>query len=182
MQTTPSTLRTFLALFALGIAMVGVPLLGAWAIDTSRDQDGYWLRHRPEQVRAWLDADASALGIKASQEAAWLDYAQANLAIAERTAFAPPDGADAVTVARIRAGKAAERARKLAMLAEATARLHVVLSLEQRKVLDQICARSHDPDGRHGWSRGRDGSDGQGQENLWESGQHEKGTLALEAG
>lgn len=110
--------------------------------------------HRNESCthdhQAWekkrIDKEAAMLEIKASQEAAWKDYAAAKLDLAASfgTMMKPAAAADldAAATARKHADHAAEIAQKLAKVADATEKLQAVLSEDQRKVLNRI-ARHH---------------------------------------
>lgn len=118
---------------------------------------------RQEWVRAKLARDANRLEITASQQAAWQGYASARSALADLR-FGPPPApdADAATIAKLRADRVADAARKLGALADATARLQAVLSPAQRTTLDQIVRDGHRHwHGRPGWHREQhDGFDG----------------------
>lgn len=164
---TKSLLATKLGSGAILIAM----LLGsAAAADPSMDRGEQRAQHRQEWVRAKLERDANRLEIKASQQVAWQAYASARSAFAERTFSRPAPDADAATIAKARADRAADGARKLATLADATSKLEAVLSPEQRKTLDQIVRSSHHHghQHRHGfreWHHGHEGLQEDGQKN-----------------
>lgn len=162
MQIGPSTIRNALGLLSISGLLLVVPLGSAWAADASNDMAKERLQHRQEWVRAKLERDANRLEIKASQQAAWQEYASARKAFAERTLHRPPQDADAAMIAKNHAERAAEVARKLATLADATAKLQVVLSPEQRMTLDQMARHGHHKHGHHGWRDDRDGLRGEG--------------------
>lgn len=116
-----------------------------------------------------LDREANRLEIKASQETVWQDYANARMALAERTFNKPAENADAAAIAKNHAERAAEIARKLAALANATTKLQVALSPDQRKTLDQVARRGRHKYGHQAWRHRLDGSRGEGHERSSES-------------
>ena len=99
---------------------------------------------------------ASRLEIKASQQAAWGDYVKARESMFANPPVRPARDADAATIARARADFAADMARRLAVVSDATAKLQAVLTPEQRKVFDEMARRS----GRHGHRGDRGGDRG----------------------
>ena len=104
-----------------------------------------WIQHR-------LDNAAARLEIKASQQSAWKDYSANVLALADMAGTRPmrpaPD-ADAATIARERAERASDFARKLGTIADATARLQGVLTPEQKAVLTEITRQAGHPHAGH---------------------------------
>lgn len=101
-----------------------------------------------KHVQARLDELAARLEIKASQEPAWQAFAAAlrdlvTAEFAQRAAAASRGNTDldAASLARRHADWAAERAQKLARLAEATAKLQQTLSADQRLVLNEVARR-----------------------------------------
>lgn len=110
-----------------------------------------------EHMKARLDRLAGRLEIKASQQAAWDEFAKSVTMLAEPHVKAPNDDADAAAISRYRADRAAEFAKKQAAVADATAKLQAALTEPQRKILNQESRRFLHT--RHGWrhmSRGRD--------------------------
>jgi hypothetical protein len=105
-----------------------------------------WIEHR-------LDSAASRLEIKASQQSAWQAYAAAVHALGEADAAKPATEADAASIAREHADRATAFARKLTVIADATARLQGVLSPEQKSVLDQIAREAGPHHGPGGFGR-----------------------------
>jgi len=164
MLKNASPLGKALGLLSLAGLVGAVSLSSTWAADAGKDHAKNWAQHRQEWVRAKLDRDANRLEIKASQQAAWQQYANARNALAERTFSKPAEDADAATIAKAHAQRAAEIAQKLATLADATAKLQVVLAPEQIRTLDQIVRHGHQRHGHHGWHHGRDGLDSEGHE------------------
>jgi Spy/CpxP family protein refolding chaperone len=100
------------------------------------------MEHRQMKMKARIAKMASRLEIKASQQAAWGDYVKAREAMWANMPARPPRDADAGTIARSRADFAADMARKLAVVSDATAKLQAVLTPDQRKVLDEMARRS----------------------------------------
>lgn len=161
-------------LLAVGALALAATLSSAWAADAADGPAGAraqprpaWTQHRQDWVRAKLDNDANRLEIKASQQAAWQEYAQARTSLALRTVFKAMPDADAAAMAKMRADRAADSARKLAELADATAKLQVVLSAEQRQTLAQIAREGHCRHGHRGWHRGPEGLQG-GRHGAWQ--------------
>lgn len=150
-------------------------------------------KRRQEFFKHMADRMADRLEIKASQQSAWQAYTKAL-----ETAMTPPASAgqhvepktDAASIARMNADHAAEHARRLAQIADATAKFQEVLTPDQRKTFDQMAAafmhRHHgmhhghfghgDREGHgehdgHGW--GHDGEhQGWGQGDHHDGGQH----------
>jgi len=119
-----------------------------------------WKQHRQDWEKRCLEMDANRLEIKASQQGAWQDYAKARVALSDRDFTRPAPDLDAAAIARLHADRAADGARKLAVLADATAKLQAVLSPEQRQTLAQMVHRGFHHHGHHGWMGGRDGERG----------------------
>jgi predicted Ser/Thr protein kinase len=109
----------------------------------------------PEKHAKWiqgrLDKEAAMLEIKASQETAWKAYAAASIEVVTAFTDRKPlsHDADAATITRQHADKAAAMAQNLAKLADATEKLQSVLSEDQRKVLDRIVRRLAQTHGMH---------------------------------
>jgi hypothetical protein len=165
---------------ALGALIIAASVGAAWAADPAADPGSAmarhrqeWAQHRMEWVRAKLDMDANRLEIKSSQQSAWQEYAKARTALADRNFTRPAGEMDPAAMAKQHAERAAEGARKLAVLADATAKLQSVLSPEQRMTLAQISRHGMRHHGWHGDGHGfrggfrgdgpgRDGHDGPG--------------------
>jgi hypothetical protein len=112
-----------------------------------------------ERINGRLNKLAERLEIKSSQQAAWEEFAKSIETLTEPSAKRPNDDADAATVSRYRADRAAEFAKKLSVIADATAKLQKVLTEDQRKVLNQA---SHHFLHKHHW--GHDNNHWQGRE------------------
>lgn len=118
--------------------------------------------HMKEHMKARLDKLAERLEIKSSQQGAWEEFAKSVEMLAERSVKRPDDDADAATIARYRADRAAEFAKKQAMIAAATAKLQTALSEAQRKILNQ--ESRHFLHRGHGWKHMSHGRDHEGHE------------------
>jgi len=99
-----------------------------------------WAKERQERLKHFTDRLADRLEIKASQQNAFQGFVKTLGAANEHPAKIPDIKTDAASIARWHADMAAAHAQKLAQIADATAKLQEVLSLEQRKTLDQIAA------------------------------------------
>lgn len=97
--------------------------------------------HMQEHMKARLDKLAERLEIKSSQQAVWEEFSKSVETLADRNGKKPGDDADAATISRYRADRAAEFASKLSRIADATAKLQAALSADQRKILDQTAHR-----------------------------------------
>jgi hypothetical protein len=117
--------------------------------------------HMQMRLKARLARMASRLEIKASQQGAWAEYTKARESLVANRPARPASDADAATIARTRADFAADMARKLAVISDATAKLQAVLAPEQRKVLDEM-ARRFGQRGHHGVHGGRGERGGRG--------------------
>ena len=115
-----------------------------------------------EHIKVRLDKLAERLEIKASQQAAWGEFAKSVEMLAERSVKKPNDDADAATISRYRAEMATEFAKKLTKIADATAKLQKALNEDQRKILNQAAHRFLQND--HGWSHKDHGMNREGNE------------------
>jgi hypothetical protein len=166
MQSKSHRLSRVAGLASAAVVIFGATLGNAWAADPAPDRATAWAQHRQQWVRAKLERNANRLEIKASQQAAWQEYAAARTAMAERHVGRPGADLDAAAMMKWRADRAAESARKLAVLADATAKLEVVLSPEQRQTLGQIMHeghRGHFAHAHHGWHHGSEDRHGDGR-------------------
>lgn len=123
--------------------------------------------HKSEFIKMRLQKMEDRLEIKASQQAVWEKYANAVEALAEHPAKKQDGKEDAATVSHYRADRAAEFAKKLASVADATDKLQSVLNEDQRKVLNEMvqhrnhewmhqkdhCEHEHEKDGHGGMDR-----------------------------
>lgn len=137
------------------------------------DRSAMHQQHRMEKMQMKMKERiarmASRLEIKASQQAAWGDYVKARESVMANRPARPARDADAATIARARADFAADRARKAAVISDATAKLQAVLTADQRKVFDEMARRGgkrgmrghHGGHGHHGFG-GERGGRGQG--------------------
>lgn len=125
------------------------------------------MEHMQMKMKERVAKMAARLEIKASQQGAWGDYVKAREAMWANPPARPAADADAATIARSRADFAADMARKLSVVSDATAKLQAVLAPEQRKVFDEMARRGghrrhHGDRGEHG-ARGESGHHGWGQ-------------------
>ena len=118
------------------------------------------MEHMQLKMKASIAQMASRLEIKASQQAAWGDYVKARESMWANPPARPASDADATTIARSRADFSADRARKLAVVSDATAKLQPVLTPDQRKVFDEMARRSGHRGGHHGERGGHHGDRG----------------------
>ncbi len=128
--------------FAVGFALSAVAAQPAAAPAGPSTMSAAFSRH----VQWHLDNLADRLEIRASQEPAWQTFEAALrsvMAFHWKMMTSPPPGLDAnaATIARLRADRAAEQARNLDRLAKATAALRQVLTANQREVLDEVASR-----------------------------------------
>jgi hypothetical protein len=144
-----------------------------WSTQTDPEQ-------RQEFIKMRLHGMEDRLEIKSSQLAAWEDYAKAMEAMAERPAKMAESKDDAASIAHFHADRAAELAKKLTRVADATDKLQAVLNEDQRKLLDEMVQDvehklmrhklewrfDHDRDGgdeMHPGMRGDDRAEGMGR-------------------
>lgn len=112
-----------------------------------------------ERIRDRLDKLSQRLEIRASQQAAWDRFAHSVEMLAEHDMRQPGEDADAAAIARYRADRANDFAKKLGVIADATDNLQKVLTEDQRKVFNQAARLAMHR--RHEWSRqGRDRESG----------------------
>ncbi len=104
-----------------------------------------------EHMKARLDKLAARLEIKASQQAAWEQYAKSVESLADRGVKRPDHDADATTISRYRADRATEFAKKLTAIADATDKLQKALTEDQRKILNQALRQFDHHHKHHGW-------------------------------
>lgn len=142
------------ALLAAGLALAAVTPVGAAPGPGFR---GEMTPQMQERMQARLDSMARRLEIKASQQDAWQAYAKVSKEMFDARPTPPAKDADAAALARHRADAAAQRAQKLAALADATAKLQSALTPEQARTLADIMRH---PMGAHRGTWG--GSGGRG--------------------
>lgn len=141
MKTRSRLMARGVASLALAASVISVaaPVLsqGADPGKPSATQDAAEEKRMREPVHARLERLAQRLEIKASQQQAWNAYVGVAQSMADTKLTRPGAEADAATLLRSRSERSAEHAKKLAQLADATARLQQSLTPEQRKVLDE---------------------------------------------
>jgi hypothetical protein len=126
------------------IIVAGLILISTLSSAVMATSDGYSDSRKPsaekihEQMHQMLDKLAARLEIKASQQGAWEEFSKSIEFLPEQHINNPSDEADAASIAKYRADRAADFAKKLAKIADATAKLQAVLSDDQRKILNQV--------------------------------------------
>ncbi len=132
----------------LGLSLFAVLSGSAFANEPTahgamHDQHGQGIEHMREYQHMRLNKLANRLEIKASQQSVWEAYVKSVEAMPEKHADAPGHDADAATIAHDRADRAAEFAKKMADIADATASLQKVLTADQQKVFNEASHFSH---------------------------------------
>ncbi len=165
------------ALTASAVAADTTPAPAAKAGHADMRQD--MEKRRQEFFKHLSDRMADRLEIKASQQSAWQAYITALQTAMTPPAHHPEFKSDAAGIARLNADMAAEHAKRLASIADATAKFQEVLTPDQRKTFDQMAAAfAHHGHGHgfgghgHGWGRdgGHEGDrhgDSQGDKRGW---------------
>jgi len=161
-------MRNILAKFLLPAVTVGALLMATWGSVAAAGPDGHadQMQMKSERmhelIKARLDKLAERLEIKSSQQGAWEEFTKAFEPPAERNIKKSDENADAATVARNRAERAGEVAKRLNRIADATAKLQAVLTEDQRKILNQVSRRFMHK--HHGWGEKRREQDHTGHE------------------
>lgn len=159
-MNTPARGRLTAALFATLLAALpasAAPGPGAGMREMTPEMQ----ERMQSRLQARLDKMSQRLEIKASQQDAWQAYAKVHKEQFDPAAMkAPPKDADAATIARHRADAAAQMAQKLAVLADATAKLQSALTPEQSRTLADM-TRHPMGEGRRGGGQGKVGGRGE---------------------
>jgi hypothetical protein len=163
--TRINPIRILAAVAISATLMTGLtsPTWAAAAPGANEQMKQEWTRHRQSMLRARLAKVAERLEIKSSQQGAWQAYARTVESIFDNQTKRPDVNVDAATIARYRADVAADRARKAAQIADATAKLQEVLTPDQRQTFNQIVQRAHHR-GHHGERHGQRGDQGDRRE------------------
>src|SRR5882757_5384813 len=105
--------------------------------------------HMQQGMQKHLDRLAARLEIRASQQEAWSAFATAVRGLVPAKPPERPDrDLDAAARARLAADRATERAHKLSVLADATAKLQQGLDAPQKQVLNEVARKfAHDGHG-----------------------------------
>ena len=151
MKNTPAFIACGLGTLVLSTALIVTAAPAPDRTDSTAvtaSDAAAWHDRMRERTQARLDALAKRLQINASQQDAWNAYASTIESMFDMRPARPAADADAATIARFRAELAANHARKLPRLADATAKLQEVLDPEQRKTLDELAHR-HRYEHRH---------------------------------
>ncbi|MFZ6849917.1 Spy/CpxP family protein refolding chaperone [Undibacterium sp. RuRC25W] len=153
-MTSKTIISRLLATIAMSFAITSGTVGNAFAADSSpQPMQQEWMKHHQEMRAEHLKKLATHLGITAAQDKAWQDYTA--VLTATPTQMKHPDvNADAASIARFHADLAAEHAKRLATLADATSQLQASLTPEQRKKFDDIAHHMmamHQQHHHHGW-------------------------------
>jgi hypothetical protein len=151
---SPTFVRGAAALAVVaGLAVVSIPAF-------SKSEGDRSARHEQarQHVQQRLDKMAERLRITPAQQNVWAQYRNAVESIATQPGAKPEKDADAATIVRWRADRAAEHARKMNSIADATATLQSALDSEQRKTLGEIVRRNGYDGERHRGPHAKDRS------------------------
>jgi cell pole-organizing protein PopZ len=144
MTSVSFSVRRVVASVAASITLLAGFAVPAWShTDPHGQMQQDWAPHRQQWVKAQLARMAERLEIKASQQGAWEAYAKVIGEAANVSIKMPDENADAAAIARAHADFAAQNAKRLSQIADATARLEEALTPDQRKTLDQIVHEFH---------------------------------------
>jgi hypothetical protein len=111
-----------------------------------------------QNLQKHLDHLASRLEIRASQQEAWKAFTAAVRGmVPDKSPERPADNVDAASRARLAADRAAERAKRLAQLADATGKLQQALDAPQKDVLNEVARHFGSRLMAHGGMFGRHG-------------------------
>ena len=151
-----------LCLAATGLFALAQPASAheGWSHGESRHHQAYSPQEREAWAKQHLEKEASMLEIKASQQAAWDEYAAAKLDLMNSFGAMRQgkhdEVSDAAAIARKHAERLTQLAQKLTTLAQATEKLQNVLGDDQRKVLNRIASHHHHFGHHHGFHGQRD--------------------------
>lgn len=144
-----------LKLGMLATVAIGAVLLASFHSIAMANPEGHCdamqvsAEEKHEYMKTRLDKLAARLEIKSSQQVAWDDFSRSVEALAERHAKEPKDDADAAAILHYHAERAAEFAKKLTVVADASAQLEAVLTDNQKRAFSQVSRRFlHE---HHGW-------------------------------
>src|SRR5271154_5256880 len=125
----PLTLRRGLQVLCVTGALAMAASVQAQSPPAAKpDMHGMMAERHNAMMQMRLDKMQARLEIKASQQAAWQQFASAVSGIGATGMKRAPKDADAATLARFHADRAAEHAKRLATIADATAKLQAVLT------------------------------------------------------
>jgi periplasmic protein CpxP/Spy len=130
---------------AAGLGVTSIPVFSQPGTDDNAATQQERMR---KHIGNRLDKMAARLKITPAQQSAWTQYRNAVESQLATPPARPAADADAATVSRWRAERASEIARKLAVIADATATLQGALDTEQRKTLSEMI-RHEGRFGRH---------------------------------
>ena len=137
------TVKRLCAASAIGFVLAGAAGSTLAADNMGQPQKQEWMQRAKEMHEKHLQMMAKHLNIQPAQEGAWKGFTDALGGMRPAGGMQHPDkNADAATIARFGADMAAEHAKKMATLADATAKLQAVLTPEQRKTFDMMAHRA----------------------------------------
>lgn len=152
MKRLSKPVRIFAALAVSATLLTGIST-SAVAVGTgpSAEQQQQWAQKHQDRIKARLAKTAQTLTITPAQQPAWDAFAAA--VESSIPAHGPRPAGDAAAIAKARSERAADHAKRMSTLADATAALQAVLTPEQRKTFDQIASRAdrHGHHGHHGF-------------------------------
>jgi hypothetical protein len=143
---SPLSLLSLLATGAVALLITASPLRATAqehpsgkGPDAMEKMHEHMHEHMQERMQEHLDHLAARLEIRASQQEAWNAFAGAVKGLAPaQPPQKPAHDLDAAARARLAADRAAEMARKLSTLADATGRLQQALDAPQKQVLNEV--------------------------------------------
>lgn len=162
------TIKRLLAVAAIGVTLTGLAGVSLAADNQDQSRQQAWAQRAGEMHEKHMQMLAKRLNIQASQQAEWKSFSDALAGLHPAAGMTHPDkNADAATLAKFGADMAAEHAKKLAVVADATAKLQAVLNPEQAKTFNMMAHHfmmmhmrgghhdghammDHRPDGMHG--------------------------------
>ena len=135
-------IRRLVPVLVVASLAAGAPSVWSEPTDTNtpagQDDPAARQARMQQHLQERLNRMAERLQITPAQQDAWAAYAGTVQRLAGTKLARPAPQADAASVARLRAELAAERAQKLAQLADATAALQQSLDPEQQQALGKI--------------------------------------------
>jgi len=161
-----SIISRMFATAAIGFSLASGCAYAATTADNNTDQAKQeWVKRHEEMKQEWtkrreemraehMKRFATRLGITAAQEKDWQAFTTVLNAMPSQIKH-PDANADAATIARFEADMAAEHAKKLGAMADATSKLQAILTPEQRKTFDEMAhsamRRNHHSRHHHFW-------------------------------
>ena len=172
---TSSLLSRLLATAAIGVALASGCATPTFAADINPAQmKQEWVKHHQDMRAEHFKKAATHLGITPAQEKEWQAFTDALNTMSPQLKH-PEANADAASIARFHADMAAEHAKKLNAIADATSKLQASLTPEQRKTFNEMAHRfshRHQHGRHHHWHHhghhGHDHHNGWGHDGQWQ--------------